>query len=132
MHDVRRDAVKFNDYVKPRVLTHLIDNFEDLISRTQGNQNSANGLFLGKNIDVIPPHQSSPSVAEPSLPFSLQRHLQVPDNIYRYMKSNTLFEFSLGQGVGEIFHSLDAEFQQEIIKIVEECNSKCNVSTFTF
>jgi hypothetical protein len=118
MHDVQKDAVKFNIYVKSRTLTYLIDNFEYLISRMQGNHNSAFGQFIGKNIDVIP-HQTF-YLAKPSLQFSLQHHPPLPDNICRYMKSNTLFEFSLGQGVGEIFHSLEAEFQQEIIKTVEQ------------
>ena len=119
MHDVPRDAVNFDDYVKLRVLTYLTHNFDSLISGMHDNQINAFGLFLGKNILVIP-HEPSPSSTPSVLSMSSEHHMLLPDNIYRYMKNDNLFEFSLGQGVGEVFPSLDTEFQQEIIKIVEK------------
>jgi hypothetical protein len=119
MHDVPRDAINFDDYVRLRVLTYLIHDFDSLISGMHDNQINAFGIFLGKNINVIPQEYSSSSSAS-ALSMSSDHPLLLPDNIYRYMKSNNLFEFSLGQGVGEVFPSLDAKFQQEIIKTVKK------------
>jgi hypothetical protein len=103
MHDVCKDAVKLTDEVKAKILSYLSDRFLDIITN-ETNHNHQFGVFLGKNIQFIPRDQSYPFL---------------PDNIYKYMKKSVEFERAFGQGVGEVFDSLDDDLQYIILERVD-------------
>ena len=103
MHDVSKDAIKFNDYVNLKITNYLTENFEKIIPN-EDNAIYSFGMFLGRNIQFVQ--------RDTGLPF-------VPPTIYNYMKSNRYFETGFGRGTAESFLSLDNELQKIILRRVE-------------
>ena len=101
MHDVPRESVRFNDYVKSRITSYLADNFQRIVPE-EPNAVYSFGIYFGRNFQIIPRNAPSASF--------------LPIQIYDYMKSNRNFEIALGQATGENFLLMDEPLQQEILK----------------
>jgi hypothetical protein len=99
MHDAPREAVRFTDSIKIKIVNYLVNNFTDIIPDND-NQIYQFGLFMGNNISLI--HRTDSEIF-------------LPDSLYTYMKRKRYFELSLGQGVGEVFASLDELIQRELL-----------------
>jgi hypothetical protein len=105
MHDVPREAIKFSDYIKVKIVRYLTDNFTTIIPRDDNTQTYHNfGKFFGRNIHLIPRTTSMS-----------QSHQFLPNHIYEYVKRNLYFAIGLGRGAGQIFSVLDDQFQEEIL-----------------
>ena len=100
MHDVPKESISFPDYVKLK--GYLVANFAKITSTAKDSQINSIGLFFGRNIEFVQMDTES-----------------LPVQIVDYMKSKRYFETALGQGIGEIFLSLDSELQRTIMKTVE-------------
>jgi class 3 adenylate cyclase len=105
VHDLCKDAIKFNDDVRLKIITHLTDDFKDILTSDNDSSTYSFGLFYGKNFEFVPHN-------ELSNPF-------LPAHVYGYMKSKQYFEKGLAHGIGEIFPLLDEELQGEILKRIE-------------
>jgi hypothetical protein len=102
MHDIPREAIKFNDYARLKIMNCLTNNFLQLVPKSDAQVYSF-GLFLGRNIQFVPRDLSNPFL---------------PKHIYEYMKSQRYFEIGLGQGVGDSFSSLEIDVQDQILRRV--------------
>jgi hypothetical protein len=100
MHDSRKEAIKLDDYVTLKIMNYVAANFALVIPKVDS-QAYALGVYFGKNIQFLPRDESDPFI---------------PSHIYEYMKTNRFLETGLGEGVGEVFLSLDESYQQEILK----------------
>ncbi len=105
MHDVPKESIIFPDYVKLKIMGYLAANFVKVTSSAKDSQVNSIGLFFGRNIEFIQ--------------LGMEEHQSLPVQIVDYMKNKRYFETALGQGIGEIFLSLDSELQQAIMKTVE-------------
>jgi hypothetical protein len=105
MHDVPKESISFPDYVKLKIMRYLEASFAKITSNAKDSQINSIGLFFGRNIEFIQ--------------IDMEKHQSLPVQIVDYMKSKRYFETALGQGIGEIFLSLDSELQQAIMKTVE-------------
>jgi hypothetical protein len=103
MHDSAKNAVKLTDYSRMKIISYLTDQFSEIVPKGNGELHSL-GLFLGKNIEFIPNDK--------------ERRI-VPDQIYRFMKKNAVFEGAFGHGVGENFELLDEPLQMLILEHVD-------------
>lgn len=107
MHDVPRDAIKFTDQTRLRIIDYLIDNFSNIISNSQDQLNSI-GVFLGRNIQLLLQHHDN------------NQKYFLPYHIYQYMKSQRLFEVAIGQGAGEVFYLLEQPLQEQILDRIKK------------
>ncbi len=103
MHDVCREAVKWTDEVKAKILNYLCNHFSNIIT-DDVNLIHSFGIFLGKNIQFIPRDKYSPFL---------------PEIIYKYMKKNVEFERAFGQGIGEVFDLLEDDLQNIILQRID-------------
>lgn len=104
MHDVCRDAVNLSDDVKMKIVSYISDNFSLFLTDNDDlNQINLLGLFIGKNIQFV-------------LKNTMTTTVFLPDDIYNYMKRNAAFEKAIGQGVGEIFQSLEDDDRKRLLK----------------
>jgi hypothetical protein len=100
MHDTCKDAIKFDDPIKLRIIDYLTENFGEIIaSYTDKIQTYLLGLFLGNNVQFLTPNKEHPFL---------------PTNIYDYAKVSRYFEQGLGHGTGEVFPFLNQILQEEI------------------
>jgi class 3 adenylate cyclase/CheY-like chemotaxis protein len=105
MHDSCREAIKFDDSTKLRIVSYLVDNFANLSTNSDDNVKAYSlGLFIGRNVDLLADEKARKFL---------------PAQIYDYSKANRHFEEGLGYGVGEAFPLLDEWFQEIILKRVE-------------
>jgi class 3 adenylate cyclase len=106
MHDSCKEAIKFDESAKLKIVTYLVDNFSNLVSSlTDGDvQIYLLGRFIGKNVSLIP--------------YDKTRKF-LPAKIYDFAKTNRHFEEGLGHGIGEVFVTLDDSLQEMILKRVE-------------
>jgi hypothetical protein len=102
VHDISREAIKFNDYELLKIMNYLTKDFLQVVPKSDSQVYSF-GIFFGKNIEYIP----------------RESHTFFPDNIYDYMKSKRYFEIGIGQGTGESILSLNEELKEEILKRAE-------------
>ena len=103
MHDVPREAIKFNNQIILKIMDYLINNFSDVVSDGE-NQLTSIGIFLGTNIQLLLEYEDE--------------HNQddfLPYNIYRHMKSQRSLEIAIGKGAGEIFYLLDLHLQEQVL-----------------
>jgi class 3 adenylate cyclase len=105
MHDLCKDAIKFNDDVKLKIITHLTDDFMNILPTDEDSSAYSFGTFYGKNFEFVPHNDASN-------PF-------LPAHVYRYMKGKRYFEKGLAHGIGEIFPILDGELQEQILRRIE-------------
>jgi hypothetical protein len=103
MHDSAKNAVKLTDYSMMKIISYLTEHFSEIVPKGNGELHSL-GLFLGKNIQLIP-NDTGRGI--------------VPDQIYGFMKKNAVFERAFGRGVGENFELLDAPLQMLILEHVD-------------
>ncbi len=99
MHDVVRQSIKFDDYVKMLIMRYLTNNFLKIVPKEK-NQVYSFAVFFGKNFQYVT-HD--------------KLHEFLLAHIYEYMKSNRYFENCLGYGIGESFPSLDPELQEAVL-----------------
>ena len=111
MHDVPRDAIKFNDQMKLKIIDWLTDNFSDIISSREDQLDSM-GAFLGRNIRLLIQHNDDNN--------NNGRKDFLPYAIYQYMKSQRRFEVALGRGTGEVFYLLEQPLQEEVLSRIEK------------
>jgi class 3 adenylate cyclase len=105
MHDSAKNAVTLSDYSKMRIISYFTNHFQETLPRGDGELYSL-GLFLGRNIQY-------------GL-FDLDYAKRVvPDKIYRFMKTNAVFERAIGRGVGENFELLEDQIQDLILEFVD-------------
>ncbi len=107
MHDVCRDTILLEDNILSNILHHISDNFVKFISNNYSSSMTrinTLALFLGKNVKYLPRNDSNPFV---------------PDIIYQYMKKNVSFERAFGQGVGEVFESLEENLQKTMTSRID-------------
>jgi len=104
MHDSVKNAVRLTDHARMQVVAYLADNFSNLVQKGEGDLHSL-GLFIGKNIQFIAneTHMS----------------LLIPEQIYRSMKKNAVFERAIGRGIGENFELLEDSVQESILGLVD-------------
>ena len=110
MHDVPRDAIKFNDQIRLKIIDWLTDNFSDVISSREDQLDSL-GAFLGRNIQLLMQHDDDDTKNQKDF---------LPYPIYPYMKSQRRFEVALGQGAGEVFYLLEQPLQEEVLSRIEK------------
>lgn len=111
MHDSAKNAVSFTDYARMKIMSYIAENFLAIVPSGDGDLHSF-GLFIGKNIQFIPNNntkEKSPS-SSPSI---------IPEQVYKFMKKNAVFERALGRGVGEDFEQLDDTLQEIILEFVD-------------
>ncbi|HEY6535013.1 MAG TPA: hypothetical protein VIY08_04305, partial [Candidatus Nitrosocosmicus sp.] len=85
MHDISREAIKFKDYARLKIMKYLTNNFLQVVPKSDS-QIYSFGIFFGKNIEYI---------------LRDDHRAFLPDHIYGFMKSNRYFETGIGQGSGE-------------------------------
>src|SRR5918996_839528 len=110
MHDVPRDAIKFDDQIRLKIIDWLTDNFSDIISSREDQLDSM-GAFLGRNIQLLMQHDDDDTKNQKDF---------LPYPIYQYMKSQRQFEVALGQGAGEVFYLLEQPLQEEVLSRIEK------------
>ena len=103
MHDSAKNAVKLTDYSMMKIVSYLTEHFSEIVPKGNGELHSL-GLFLGKNIQLIP-NDTGRGI--------------VPNQIYGFMKKNAVFERAFGRGVGENFELLDEPLQMLILEHVD-------------
>ena len=103
MHDSAKNAVKLTDYSMMKIISYLTEHFSEIVPKGNGELHSL-GLFLGKNIQLIP-NDTGRGI--------------VPDQIYGFMKKNAVFERAFGRGVGENLELLDEPLQMLILEHVD-------------
>jgi class 3 adenylate cyclase len=105
MHDSAKNAITLSDYSKMRIIFYFTSNFQGIIPLGDGEIYSL-GLFLGRNIQY----------GLSDLDYAKKI---VPDEIYRFMKTNAVFERAIGRGVGESFELLEDSLQDSILEFVD-------------
>jgi hypothetical protein len=103
MHDISREAIKFKDYARVKIMNYLTNDFLQVVPKSDS-QIYSFGIFFGKNIEYIP--RDDPRTF-------------LPDNIYGFMKSKRYFEIGIGQGSGESILSLNEDLKEEICRRAE-------------
>jgi|GEM_PF-527647 len=104
MHDVPRDAIKFNNQTILKIMNYLTSNFSDVVSDDE-NQLTSIGIFLGRNIQLLLQYEQN----EPNQEYFL------PYNIHQHMKSQRALEMAIGRGTGDVFYMLDLQLQEQIL-----------------
>jgi class 3 adenylate cyclase len=104
MHDSAKNAIRLSDYSKMRIISYLSRHFSKIVPRGDGELYSL-GLFLGRNI-----HFGLSDVESKKI---------VPGEIFRFMKTNAIFERAIGRGVGENFELLEDLLQDLILKFID-------------
>lgn len=93
MHDAPREAVKFTDSVKIKIVNYLTNNFLQVIPDND-NHIFSFGIFIGNNIGLIPQSDSRSDIF-------------LPNNLYEYMKKKKYF----GEGIGQVFIYTKGEYE---------------------
>jgi class 3 adenylate cyclase len=106
MHDSAKNAVTLSDYSKMRIISYITNQFQEILPLGDGELYSL-GLFLGRSIQY--------GLAD----LDNNAKKLVPDEIYRFMKTNAVFERAIGRGVGENFELLEESLQDSILKFVD-------------
>jgi class 3 adenylate cyclase len=106
MHDSAKNAVTLSDYSKMRIISYFTNQFQGILPLGDGELYSL-GLFLGRNIQY--------GLSD------LDHYAKkiVPDEIYKFMKTNAVFERAIGRGVGENFELLEDSLQDSILEFVD-------------
>jgi hypothetical protein len=112
MHDAPRDAIKFTDQIRLKIIDWLTDNFSHVISGREDQLDSM-GAFLGRNIQLLMQNNDDSNNTNDRKDF-------LPSAIYRYMKSQRRFEVALGQGAGEVFYLLEQSLQEDVLSRIEK------------
>src|SRR4051812_43921849 len=105
MHDSAKNAITLSDYSKMRIISYFTSHFQGILPVGEGELYSL-GLFLGRNIQY----------GLSDLDYAKKI---VPDEIYRFMKTNAIFERAIGRGVGENFELLEDSLQDSILEFVD-------------
>jgi hypothetical protein len=126
MHDVAKDAVRFNDQALSKIIGYLVDNF----STITGNQNSndkidlSSGAFFGRNVQFLPRGDEGKGVAQSEVDKDSSRSSVIssqssflPRPLREYMRDKLYFQRGLAQGIGQIFYLLDQPLQHEILEV---------------
>jgi class 3 adenylate cyclase len=105
MHDVCREAVRFTDFVRLKILDYLSDPSR-VIGRNKDSKSIEHSLalFLGRSVQHLPRESSGQLV---------------PEGLSNHTKRSPSFGRAFGQGVGEVFDSLDEELQNTILLRVD-------------
>jgi class 3 adenylate cyclase len=103
MHDISREAIKFKDYARVKIMNYLTNDFIQVVPKSDS-QIYLFGIFFGRNIEYIA--RDDPRTF-------------LPDNIYRFMKSKRYFEIGIGEGSGEAILSLNEDLKEEICRRAE-------------
>jgi hypothetical protein len=111
MHDAVREAIRFEDTTRKDIVSYLAENFltEEFNHKIRVQESLIHqiGIFLGKNIQLIP---RQTTVSQSFL----------PEHIREYMTRNLHFALGLGIGCGESILSLeDEDLRQAILKQTE-------------
>ena len=101
MHDVCKDAVKFDEYALVKIMGYLDDNLNTLMPQLPV-WTYQFGVFFGNNIAFV----SSPTSA---MPFS--------DEVYKGIRKKRNFAIGLATGIGEVFTSLDEKTQEVVLNL---------------
>jgi class 3 adenylate cyclase len=105
MHDSAKNAITLSDYTKMKLISYFTSHFQEILPLGEGELYSL-GLFLGRNIQY----------GLSDLDYSKKI---VPDEMYRFMKTNAIFERAIGRGVGENFELLEDSLQDSILEFVD-------------
>ena len=103
MHDVCREAIRFTDFVRLKVLSYLAGDPDKVIGAGNKDGQSAGhqlAMYLGRNLQHIPRE-------------SLAQY--APDTLSAFLKRNPRLNKAFGQGAGEVFDSLDDELQNSVL-----------------
>ena len=101
MHDVCKDAVKFDEYALVKIMGYLDNNLNSLMPQLPV-WTYQFGVFFGNNIAFV----SSPTSA---MPFS--------DEVYKGIRKKRNFAIGLATGIGEVFTSLDEKTQEVVLNL---------------
>ncbi len=105
MHDSAKNAITLSDYSKMKIITYITSNFQGILPLGDGDLYSL-GIFLGRNIQYgLSDLDSIKKI--------------VPGEIYRFMKTNAVFERAIGRGVGENFEILEDSLQDSILEFID-------------
>jgi adenylate cyclase len=105
MHDSAKNAITISDYSKIRIISYFTSHFQGILPLGEGELYSL-GLFLGRNIQY--------GLSDLNYAKKI-----VPDEIYRFMKTNAIFERAIGRGVGETFELVEDSLQESILAFVD-------------
>lgn len=106
MHDLARNAIRFTEEMKLKVVSIISEKFVEIIPQENRNTNAV-GIFFGKNLDLI----------QGSGKQNLLSHTMTD-----YAENET-FAIGLARGVSEVFHSLSDNTIKEVFSYMCEDHS---------
>jgi class 3 adenylate cyclase len=106
MHDVCREAIRFTDFVRLRILSYLSQDPSKLVGmhKDAGTIERSLALFLGRHVQHVPRESYSELV---------------PEGVHSYMKRVPAFSRAFGLGVGEVFDSIEEDLQNTVLVKVD-------------